>query len=1057
MGSLIFLGFLLFLSLLSLFSSLSSSTSPAAAADKAALLAFKLAVAIDPSGVLSGWDPMSQNHCEWHGITCEEASGRVTGLELAGTPASRLTGSLTSEIGNLTNLRFLSLPQNNFSGDITVVSFGVLRRLEVIDLSDNNFSGRIPDQIGLLSSLVVLDLAYNSLQGPIPAGLIGLPSLTSVDLSFNRLSGGIKVNPTGDCRSLIHLKLTGNFLVDKIPPELGKCSNLRTLLLDGNILEGRIPAALGWLAELRTLDVSLNSLTGRIPRELSFCLHLSVLVLTNLIGSPVSTSLPPLDSSTTEEFNAFIGSIPMEVITVPSLEILWAPRANLDGLLPDFRNSSCTLRILNLGQNYITGGMPDWLGLCKNLTFLDLSSNFLKGPVPVTLGVQCMTFFNVSRNALSGPLVGLSESSCTMNLFSKSRVASMLHQEEDLLKIYSEILLQSIQEASPFRSVLNVNSLILHDFGWNGFNGSVPYFELPIDGSLSYGLLMNNNGFNGTLDNGFWKFCEGLGGFAVNLSSNQISGEIGKLSNCTQIRSFEAAVNHLSGSIPSDIGNLLSLAFIDLRMNNLNGSVTEQLGRLNHVEGVLLGGNAFYGAIPDQLGSMVSLRILDLSRNSLAGAIPSSLADATNLQMLLLDDNRLSGEIPPSFSKLSRLKTLNVSCNNLSGLIPQLVHVTDCNLFKGNHFLEPCPNSNATYPTGLPSDSEIPKSNGKKNKLKYLVVAFVAFATLVVVVLVVMVIFLITRRRMTVKPSIGSKIVVTFTGSSAELTYDNILKATGNFSIQNLIGTGGFGATYKAELRPGYFVAVKRLYMSRFQGLKQFNAEIRTLGRIRHKNLVTLLGYHMGEVDTFLIYNFLPAGNLEAFIQNISGKDIHWAVIHKIALDVALALSYLHYSCLPRIVHRDIKPSNILLDEKLNAYLSDFGLARLLEVSQTHATTDVAGTFGYVAPEYATTCKVSDKADVYSFGVVLLELLSGKRSLDPSFSDYGDGFNIVAWARLMIHEDRLGELLYSSLWESGPKDKLLEIVRVSLACTAESLSIRPSMKKVVETLQKISK
>ena len=134
----------------------------------------------------------------------------------------------------------------------------------------------------------------------------------------------------------------------------------------------------------------------------------------------------------------------------------------------------------------------------------------------------------------------------------------------------------------------------------------------------------------------------------------------------------------------------------------------------------------------------------------------------------------------------------------------------------------------------------------------------------------------------------------------------------------------------------------------------------------------------------------------------------------------------------------------------------DFGLARLLEVFETHATTDVAGTFGYVAPEYATTCRVSDKADVYSFGVVLFELISGKKSLDPSFSEYGNGFNIVAWAKLLIKEGRFPELLSPELWEVGHRGNLLAMLKLASTCTAESLSLRPSMKQVLEKLQPLN-
>lgn len=150
-----------------------------------------------------------------------------------------------------------------------------------------------------------------------------------------------------------------------------------------------------------------------------------------------------------------------------------------------------------------------------------------------------------------------------------------------------------------------------------------------------------------------------------------------------------------------------------------------------------------------------------------------------------------------------------------------------------------------------------------------------------------------------------------------------------------------------------------------------------------------------------------------------------------------------------------MKPSNILLDDDFNAYLSDFGLARLLGTSETHATTGVAGTFGYVAPEYAMTCRVSDKADVYSYGVVLLELLSDKKALDPSFSCYGNGFNIVGWACMLLGQGHAKEFFTAGLWDSGPHDDLVEVLHLAVVCTVESLSRRPTMKQVVRRLKQL--
>lgn len=297
--------------------------------------------------------------------------------------------------------------------------------------------------------------------------------------------------------------------------------------------------------------------------------------------------------------------------------------------------------------------------------------------------------------------------------------------------------------------------------------------------------------------------------------------------------------------------------------------------------------------------------------------------------------------------------------------------------------------------------------------------------------------------------------VVVFKEIGVQLTLDKVVEATGNFTSRNCIGSGGFGSTYRAEISPGTIVAVKRLTVEMCQGVPQFNAEIRSLGRIRHPNLVTLIGYYASPSEMFLIYNYLPGGNLEKFIRERPAHALGWNVIHKIALGIANALSFLHDQCKPRILHRDVKPSNILLDEEFNAYLSDFGLARLLDDFETHVTTGVAGTFGYVAPEYALTCRASEKADVYSYGVMLLELISDKRALDSSFSSQENGYTIVSWAWMLRREGRPEEVFTTGLWEAGPEDVLLELLHLGLVCTGDSVTGRPTMRQVVRKLKQI--
>lgn len=1010
--------------------------------DKTSLFDFKNHISDDPFGLLANWK-QNIDHCQWYGITCDSLSGRVIVVNITGN----ISGFLVGSVGNLTELQVLSIPDNVFSGEIPG-EVGNLWLLRVLELQRNNFSGVIPNSIRYMSSLVIVNLSNNSLSGQIPDVLIGFGRLSDIDLSNNVLGGGLLIGE--ECLYLIHLKLSNNLFVDEIPGEIGKCLNLRTLLLDGNIFQGHIPEEIGGLLELRVLDVSRNSLTDEIPKELGNCLKLTVLVLTNLVDFSEDD-----DSSVgifRGEFNAFEGGIPYEVFSLPNLRVLWAPRGNFGGQLPSNWNESCSLIVLNLGQNKFTGLVhKSMVVMCKNITFLDLSNNALQGELPLQLSVPCMLYFNVSKNSLSGLLPRFSDTSCGNSFNSYSEF------------FYEENIIQESYSGKPIwiEQIIADNFLVAHDFSWNSFVGPLASFsignELLGKGVVSYRLFLNNNNFTGSLPSNLFPACNHIHNFSINLSANRISGKINPelFLNCLKLTEVEAADNLVEGSLPAEIGSLKMLRRLGLSKNRLSGSLPDQLGELNELKEILLGENNITGLIPLQLGHLTSLMILNLSQNSLTGFIPLSLENASNLEILLLDHNALSGEIPLVFSNLSHLTQLDLSFNNLSGRIPHFQNFSDCRSFRGNKFLNSCPDQYSVLPASNPVRPAVHKSHNR-SKPRTFVIAMVSSASFVLLILVVVfLVFLLGRRKLSRITSLRIKGLVTFADTPVELNYDNVVGATGNFSISNLIGAGGFGSTYRAELAPGFLVAVKRLSIGRFQGIQQFDAEIRTLGRLQHKNLVTLIGYYVGEEEMFLVYNYLSGGNLETFIHEKSGNLVKWPVIYKIAIHIADALAFLHNSCVPRIVHRDIKPSNILLDEELNAYISDFGLARLLEVSETHATTNVAGTFGYVAPEYATTCRVSDKADVYSFGVVLLELISGKKSLDPSFSNYGNGFNIVGWARLLIKERRPSELFSLELWASGPCENLLGMLRLATDCTVESLPVRPTMKQVLDKLKQL--
>ncbi|KAD2393616.1 hypothetical protein R6Q59_012093 [Mikania micrantha] len=352
---------------------------------------------------------------------------------------------------------------------------------------------------------------------------------------------------------------------------------------------------------------------------------------------------------------------------------------------------------------------------------------------------------------------------------------------------------------------------------------------------------------------------------------------------------------------------------------------------------------------------------------------------------------------------------------------------------------------------------------GKKRGLGSLELMLILAASLIVLILMVLIMgyFYLRNRRSQVVASIRSpscsetERLVIYKDTGVLLTFNTVIQATGNFSARNCIGSGGFGSTYRVDISPGATVAVKRLTVDMCQGVPQFNAEIRSLQRIEHPNLITLIGYYASPSEMFLVYNYLPGGSLEDFIIRKKSCVTSEKTIIKIAIHVAVALAFLHNECNPRVLHRDVKPSNILLDNDHNAYLSDFGLSRLLERFKTHVTTGVAGTFGYVAPEYALACRVSDRADVYSYGVMLLELVSDKRALDPSFSSQAHGYTIVSWAEMLRREGRMKEAFAAGMWELGAEKVLVDLLKLGLNCTVEAASSRPSMRQVVRKLKEI--
>ncbi|XVF42957.1 hypothetical protein PTKIN_Ptkin02bG0001600 [Pterospermum kingtungense] len=282
-------------------------------------------------------------------------------------------------------------------------------------------------------------------------------------------------------------------------------------------------------------------------------------------------------------------------------------------------------------------------------------------------------------------------------------------------------------------------------------------------------------------------------------------------------------------------------------------------------------------------------------------------------------------------------------------------------------------------------------------------------------------------------------------------TYEELAEATNGFSDQNLLGEGGFGAVYKGCLPDGTEVAVKQLKIGGGQGEREFKAEVGIISRIHHRHLVSLVGYCISENQRLLIYDYVPNNTLYFHLHGENRPVLDWAIRVKIAAGAARGIAYLHEDCHPRIIHRDIKSSNILLDNNFEARVSDFGLAKLALDANTHVTTRVMGTFGYMAPEYASSGKLTEKSDVFSFGVVLLELITGRKPVDAS-QPLGDE-SLVEWARpLLSHaldtEDFEG-LADPKLGRNYVESEMFRMIQAAAACVRHSAAKRPQMGQVV--------
>ncbi|XP_076933384.1 uncharacterized protein LOC143599281 [Bidens hawaiensis] len=943
--------------------------------------------------LLPSWthDLNTVSPCNWYGISCND-NGSIIRLNLS---SSSLNGTLDHlSFSSFPNLAYFELSINNFSG-IIPSEIRQLTKLVYLDFSDNQFTGIIPPEIGELRKLSTHNLFMNQLSGSIPQAVCQMRSLYGLGLSNNNLFGVI---PTcfGQLSNLTYVYLNNNKISGSIPISFGQLLNLRFLYLNDNNISGSIPHELGNLYQLEKLYINNNNLTGFISESLVNLKNLTDLTLYQ---------------------NQLTGSIPREIGNLTSLIWLELQLNNLTGPIPASLGRLKSLYALRLHDNKLSGPIPPELGNSTSLSILHLASNQLNGSIPRELGKLELVDFEMSSNSFSGRL--------------PDEICDGRKLE------YLALSYNKLSGQIP-KSLHNCSSLTRVHFDGNQITGDVSEIFGGVYPYLNY----------------------------INLNDNQIHGEISNnWSKCKNLATIQMGGNRIQGSIPTSLGKLNQLGVVNLSSNDLVGEIPKEFGRL--MEKLNLSNNRLSGQVPQELGSLAQLLSLDLSMNKLNGSIPSSLGQCSKLFYLNLSNNGFTGEIPIQFGRLVQLPVLDLSHNELSGQIPDSFKSMNGLLnidLSYNHLRGPLPKSvvfaNLSIEalqgntdlcgnvSGLKQCSTESPTPNRKHKLALVISLPLLGALLLGGLLGIFIYYSCTPKilpptQLVNQPKHGKDFfsVSTFDGRE---TYDEIVARTEEFNEAYCIGKGGCGSVYKVELSSGDTVAVKRLHSSsEVINHNEFLNEIRALTRIRHRNIVKLLGYCSHSQNSFLVYEYLEGGSLADILSDKRAKSFGWMQRVNVIKGVAYALSYMHHDCSPAIIHRDISSKNILLDSMYEAFVSDFGTSKILNPNSSNWT-NVAGTFGYLAPELAYTMKVTEKSDVFSFGVLALEIIKGAHP----------GGIITSLATSSTETVNFTELLDHSLLVPPPeiKEVLMSILILADKCVNSNPEIRPTMHEVSQKI-----
>ncbi|KAL9403759.1 hypothetical protein Peur_000731 [Populus x canadensis] len=839
-----------------------------------------------------------------------------------------------------------------------------------------------------------------NLNGVLPEELGDLPHLLEIDLTRNYISGTIPPR-LAQLPKLQILSLIVNRLTGPIPPEIGNITTLEELVLEDNLLGGPLPPDLGNLTSLRRLLLSANNFTGTIPDTFGNLKNLNDF---RIDGSELSGKIPDFIGNWTNittldlHGTSMEGPIPSNISLLKKLTILRiSDLKGSNSTFPDLKDMTKMEKLI-LRNCSLTGSIQEYLGNMADLDTLDLSFNKLTGQIPGALESlkKKIKFMFLNNNLLTGEVP-----------------AWILGSTKDLDLSYNNFTGSTEQSCQQ----LPVNLVASHvSTGSNKISWCLNKDLVCTRKPQYHSLFINCGGTSETVGDNVYEDDTTAGG-AADFAS--LSERWGYSSTGTYIGTDNGAYKatnsfglNVTGEGFYQTARLApqSLKYYGLCM--LAGSYKVQL----HFAEIMYSNN--------QTFSSLGRRIFDISiQGKVVEANFNIMEEAGGVGIgitKVFDGIIVNGSTLEIHLYWSGKGTTAVPERGVYGPLISAITVT--------------PNFKVDNGGGLSVGAIIG-----------IVAAPCVLAALVLLVL--------RKKGYLGGKDLEDKELRALDLQTGYFSLRQIKHATNNFDPANKIGEGGFGPVYKGVLSDGSVIAVKQLSAKSKQGNREFVNEIGMISALQHPHLVKLYGCCIEGNQLLLVYEYLENNSLA---RALFGRDEHqikldWQTRKKILLGIAKGLAYLHEESRLKIVHRDIKATNVLLDKDLNAKISDFGLAKLDEEENTHISTRIAGTIGYMAPEYAMRGYLTDKADVYSFGVVVLEIVSGKSN--TNYRPKEEFVYLLDWAYVLQEQGNLLELVDPSLGSNYSKIEALRMLNLALLCTNPSPTLRPSMSSAVKMLE----